>query len=191
MRKLIYAMLSSVDGFMEGPDKDLTWPVIDEEFHRFVNDRERNLDLYLYGRHMYKVMGNYWPTADLDPSNPDYIIEYAQIWKSIPMIVFSRTLEKVEGNARLERQVRLEDIQQLKEQPGKDIGLGGADLASTFIQLGLIDEYQLYIHPVILGQGRPVYQAVEEKIHLHLEETHTFKSGVHYLRYTLAKQVSK
>ena len=191
MRKLIYSAMSSVDGFMEGPDRDLTWPIIDEELHRFVNDREREIDIYLYGRRIYEVMGSYWPTADRDPSNPAYIIEYAQIWKRIQMIVFSRTLEKVSGNARLERQVRLEDIHQLKEQPGKDIGLGGADLASTFIQLGLIDEYQLYIHPVVLGEGRPVFQAVGEKINLHLEETHTFRSGVQFIRYTWKKEVSK
>jgi len=182
MRKVIYGMFVSLDGFIEGPNRELDWHIPDEELHRYVNDQQREIGAYLFGRRMYEVMA-YWETADKDPSNPEYVLEFARIWKSIPKIVFSKTLERVQGNARLVHEVSAEEIAKLKEQPGKDMSLGGASIASTFMQLGLIDEFQLFVHPVVLGGGTPMFPAVGDSIKLQLLETRTFRSGVVYLRY--------
>ena len=126
---------------------------------------------------MYEVM-LYWETADTDPSNPEYVLEFARIWKSIHKIVFSKTLEQVQGNATLSRGNIAEEITRLKAQPGKNMGVGGAHLAATLMRLGLIDEYWLYIHPVILGSGTPMFPPLDNPIKLRLVETHTFHSGV-------------
>jgi dihydrofolate reductase len=190
MRKVIYSMFVSLDGFIEAPNRDLDWHIVDEELHKYVNDQERAIDTHLYGRRMYEVM-SYWQTADTNPSSPEYEVEYAHIWKGIPKIVFSKTLERVEGNARLVRENIAEEIAKLKEQPGKDLGLGGANIASTFMQLGLIDEYQLYVHPVVLGGGTPMFSAFDNKINLRLVETRKFGSGVVLLRYQPDRKESK
>jgi len=182
MGKVIYSMFVSLDGFIEGPNKELDWHIVDEELHTYVNDQERALGAFLYGRRMYEVM-SYWQTADTNPSSPEHEVEYARIWKSIPKIVFSKTLEQVEGNARLVRENIVEEITKLKEQTGKDLGLGGANIASTFMRLGLIDEYQLYVHPVVLGGGTPMFPTLGDTINLRLVEARTFGSGVVLLRY--------
>jgi dihydrofolate reductase len=182
MRKVIYSMFASLDGFIAGPNQELDWHIIDEELHKFVNDQERAIGTYLYGRRMYDVM-SYWQTADTDPSNPAYVIEYARIWQSIPKIVFSKTLKQVGPNAKLVEDNIAEEVAKLKEQPGKDMALGGANIASTFMRLGLIDEYQIYIHPVVLRSGTPMFLSSDNKINLRLVETRTFGSGVVLLRY--------
>jgi dihydrofolate reductase len=177
----------SLDGFVEGPNRNLDWVIVDEELHSFINDQEREIDTYLFGRRMYEVM-TYWETAEADPSNPEYVLEFARIWKRILKIVFSKTLEQVQGNARLVRGNIVEEIAQLKAQPGKDMSIGGAHIASTLIQLGMIDEYRLFAHPVVLGGGTPMFPVSDAKINLRLVETHTFHSGVVLLRYQPAGQ---
>jgi dihydrofolate reductase len=185
MRKAIYEIMASLDGFIEGPNHELDWAIVDEELHRYINDQERAIGAHLYGRRMYETM-RYWQTADADPSNPAYVVEYARIWQNMPKIVFSRTLEHVEGNARLVQDNIAEEIAKLKAQPGKDMTLAGADIASAFIRLGLVDEYRLYIHPVVLGSGTRVFPALDNKIDLRLTETRTFGSGVVLLRYQIS-----
>jgi len=182
MRKVIYSMFVSLDGFIEGPNREIDWHVVNEELHTYINEQERTFDIFLYGRRTYEVM-SYWQTADNNPSSSAYELEFARIWKSIPKIVFSKTLAQVEGNARLVRENIAEEIAKLKERPGKDIELGGAGIASTFIRLGLIDEYRLFVHPVILGGGTPFFPALDDKINLRLVDTRTFGSGVVLLRY--------
>jgi dihydrofolate reductase len=184
MRKLIYLMNVSLDGFIEGPNRELDWTRVDEELHRFFNDQQSDMDTLLYGRRLYEVM-TYWETAEADPSIPDYERKFARIWKNSAKIVFSKTLEQVQGNARLVRGGIAEEITKLKQQPGKDLEVGGPNLASTVIQLGLIDEYRLVVHPVVLGSGTPFFPALSDKINLRLVETRTFDSGVVYLRYLL------
>jgi dihydrofolate reductase len=139
----------------------------------------------LCGRRLYEVM-TYWETADQNPSIAEHELEFAGIWKSVPKIVFSTTLEKVEGNARLLRGGVAEEVARLKEQPGKDLAVGGAGLASTLIELGLVDEYRLFVSPVVLGGGTRYFPALEERINLELAETQTFGSRVVYLRYRRA-----
>jgi len=183
MRKVIYSMSVSLDGFIETPNRELDWVIVDEELHNFFNDQAREMGAFLYGRRLYEVMVAYWPTADTNPSAPAYEVEFARIWKDKPKIVFSKTLDKVEWNSRLVRDNIAEEITKLKAQPGKDLGLGGPTIASTFMQLGLIDEYQLIVNPVVLGGGTPFFPALLNPINVRLVETRTFGAGVVLLRY--------
>jgi dihydrofolate reductase len=187
MRKVIYSMMVSLDGFIEGPNRELDWAIPDEELHTFINDQQSDFDTCLYGRRLYEVM-TYWETADQNPLSPEYELEFARIWKRMPKIVFSKTLERVQGNARLVRDNIVEEITKLKQQPGKNMDLGGPNLASTLIPLGLIDEYRLFIHPVVLGSGTPFFPALDNPINLRLVETRTFDSGVVYLHYQRADE---
>jgi dihydrofolate reductase len=182
MRKLIYSMSVSLDGFIAGPDGEIDWSAPDEELHRFHNQQARELGAQLLGRRLYEEM-LYWETADENPSAPEYELEFARIWKALPRVVFSTTLEKVEGNARLVRDNAAEEVAKLKEEPGDDLGVGGAGLASTLMKLGLIDEYELFVYPVVLGGGTPCLPALDERIDLELVETRTFGSRVVYLHY--------
>jgi dihydrofolate reductase len=182
MRKLIYSMGVSLDGFIAGPDGEIDWSAPDEELHRFHNQQMRETGAHLCGRRLYEAM-TYWETAGEKPSLPEYELEFARIWKDTPKIVFSKTLENVEGNARLVRDGAAEEVARLKERPGKNLAVGGAGLASTFMKLGLIDEYRLFVSPVILGGGTPYFPALDERINLELVETRTFGSRVVYVRY--------
>jgi dihydrofolate reductase len=182
MRKLIYSMGVSLDGFIAGPGGAIDWSAPDEELHRFHNQQTRELGALLCGRRLYEVM-TYWETADENPSAAEHELEFARIWKNLPKIVFSKTLEKVEGNARLVSDDVAEEVARLKEQPGGDLAVGGAGLASTCIELGLVDEYRLFVSPVVLGGGTPYFPALDERIDLELVETQTFGSRVVYVRY--------
>jgi dihydrofolate reductase len=182
MRRLVYSMGVSLDGFIAGPDGDIDWSAPGEELHRFHNQQARELGAHLCGRRLYEVM-RYWETADQNPSLPDHELEFARIWQALPKIVFSKTLDSVEGNARLVRDGVVEEVARLKEQPGQDLAVGGAGLASTLIEAGLVDEYRLFVSPVILGAGTPYFPALGHRIELELVETRTFSSRVVYARY--------
>jgi dihydrofolate reductase len=182
MRKVIYSMGVSLDGFIAGPNGEIDWSAPDEELHRFHNQQTRELGAQLCGRRLYEEMV-YWETAEENPSAQEHELEFARVWKNLPKIVFSTTLERVEGNARLAPGGVAQEVAKLKEQPGKDLAVGGAGLASTLIKLGLIDEYRLFVSPVVLGGGTPYFPALEERINLELVETRTFGSRVVYVRY--------
>jgi dihydrofolate reductase len=182
MRKLIYSFGVSLDGYIAGPEGEIDWSAPDPELHRFHNQQARELGAHLYGRRLYETMRP-WETAEERPSAPEYELEFARIWKDTPKVVFSKTLEKIEGNARLVRDNAAEEVTRLKEQPGKELAVGGAGLASTFIKLGLIDEYRLFVSPVVLGSGTPYFPPLDERINLELLETRTFGSRVVYVRY--------
>jgi dihydrofolate reductase len=183
LRNLIYSFGVSLDGFIAGPNGDIDWSAPDEELHRFHNQQARELGAHLLGRGLYEVM-RYWETAEEEnPSAPEHELEFARIWKAMPKIVFSTTLEEVEGNTRLVRDGVAEEVARLKEQPGKDLAVGGAGLASTCIKLGLVDDYRLFVSPVVLGSGTPYFPALDERIDLELVETRTFGSRVVYVRY--------
>ena len=185
MRKVIHSMTVSLDGFVADPNGEIDWSAPDEELHRFHNDRVREVGLHLLGRRLYETMV-YWETADQNPSAADSELDFARIWQQLPKIVFSRTLQSVEGNTTLLREVDPDEIARLKQEPGKDIAVGGAGLASTFMKLGLIDEFQLFVSPVVLGGGTPYFPALDERVNLELVETRTFGSRVVYLRYRTA-----
>lgn len=188
MRKVIYSMMASLDGFMESSNQDLDWVRIDEELHSYVNQRDLENDTYLYGRRIYEVMEAFWPTAEADLSQPDVIHEYARIYQNTTKIVFSRTLEQVGENARLVKGDIATEVARLKAEPGKDMALGGADLAASFFQLGLVDEIDLYLQPVVLGSGKPMFPPLSKLIDLQLVEgPRAFSSGVVHLRYRVAQ----
>jgi dihydrofolate reductase len=185
MRKVIYSMSPSLDGYIAGPGGEIDWSAPDEELHRFHNDQTRELDAHFCGRRLYEEM-RYWDTAGEDPSLGEIEHEFAGIWRRLPKIVFSTTLATVEGNARLATGGVAEEVARLKEQPGKNLGVGGAGLASTFMELGLVDEFRLFLNPVLLGGGTPYFPALANRIVLELVETRTFGSRVEYLRYRRA-----
>jgi dihydrofolate reductase len=180
--KLIYSMGVSLDGFVADPNGEVDWSVPDEELHRFHNQQARELGAHFCGRDLYEVM-LYWETAEENRAASEYELEFATIWKPLPKIVFSNTLEKVEGNAKLASAGIAEEVARLKEEPGKDLAVGGATLAASFIELGLVDEFRLFVSPVVLGGGTPFFPALGKRIGLELAETRTFGSRVVYLRY--------
>ena len=182
MSKVIYSMSVSLDGFIAGPGGEIDWGEPDEELHRFHNARTRDLGAHLCGRRLYEVM-TYWETAEESPSAAEHEIEFARIWKALPKVVFSRTLQSVQGNWRLVREGVVEEVARLKQQAGGDLGVGGAGLASTLIEANLVDEYQLSVCPVVLGRGTPYFPSLQERIGLELIETRTFGSRVVYVRY--------
>jgi len=182
MRKVIYSMTVSLDGFIAGPDGDIGWGAPDDELHRFHNERVRDVGVQLCGRRLYEVM-TYWDTALEDPSLSETASEFAHIWERIPKVVFSTTLETVSGNARLATGTVAEEIARLKEQPGADIAVGGAGLAAACIELGLVDVFQVFVSPIVLGAGTPFFPPTAERIELELLETRTFGSRVVYLHY--------
>ena len=188
MRRVIYSMMMSLDGYIARPSGELDWVVITEELHTFINDRESTIDTHLYGRRMYEVMAAHWPTADQSPAAPAYEVAYARIWQRMPKVVFSTTLDKVEWNSRLVRDNIAEEVAKLKAQPGKNMGLGGANIAATFMQLGLIDACQIYVHPTVLGSGTPMFPASDNTLNMRLVETRTFDSGVVFLSYQRADE---
>lgn len=183
MRKLIYSMGTSLDGYIETRTGEIAMPEPDEELHRFANDQARETGAFLYGRRLYEAMAGYWPTADRNPSAPDYEVEFSRIWKETPKIVFSRTLKTVEGNSRLVRNNVEEEIRKLKAEPGPDLEIGGATFAASAMRMGLVDEFRMLIHPFVLGGGKPFFPPLDRSVPLKLIETRTFGSGVVYLRY--------
>jgi dihydrofolate reductase len=183
MRKVIYSMSLSIDGFIEATDGDLRWSFPDKELHQHFNQQEALIDLHLYGRGLYENMVSYFPTAGADPAAPQVERDYARLWQGMPKIIFSATLKEVGWNSHLVKGDLAGEVGRLKAQPGGDISVGGAGLARSFMQLGLIDEYRLYMHPVILGGGKPMFGLLKDKIALQLVATHCFGSGVVLLTY--------
>lgn len=185
MRKLIYSMGTSLDGFIAGPEGDIDWGAPDEELHRFHNEQTRELGVHLLGRRLYETMVS-WETADRNPGADDVTVEFARIWQALPKIVFSSSLEQVEGNTVLARGGLAEEVGRLKREDGRDIAVGGAGLAGECARLGLIDEYRLFVSPVVLGGGTPFFPPLDNRINLELVEARTFGSRVQYLRYRVA-----
>lgn len=183
MRKIILMMSVSLDGFFEGADHELDWQLVDDELHSHFNEQLATMGGFLDGRITYELMAGFWPTADTDPSSTAPMVEFARIWREMPKTVFSRTLTTADWNTTVVSELVVEDILALKAQPGGDLAVGGADLAASFIRHDLIDEYRLYVHPVVLGRGTPLFRPSEVAIDLGLVETRTFGSGVVLLRY--------
>ena len=186
MRTLVYSMAVSLDGFVEGRGRELDWSTPDDELHQFWNDQARESTTALYGRRLYELMAGFWPTADADPDAPATIAEFARLWRAMPKVVFSSTLEEVGWNSRLVRGDAAAEVERLKAEPGGDMEVGGPTLASALIERGLVDEFRLVVHPVVLGGGTPFFPPLERQLALRLVESRRFGSGVVYLRYAAA-----
>jgi len=187
MRKIVFMMSVSLDGYFEGPDHDLGWQLISEELHQHLNDWLATTGAFLDGRVTYDLMAGYWPTADQDPAASAPVAEFARIWRDKPKLVFSTTLEQARWNTTIVRKLVPERIEDLKAQPGGDLVIGGAGLARAFLAHDLIDEFRLYVQPVLLGRGRLLFQPSDATVPLRLAETRTFANGVVLLRYERAR----
>jgi dihydrofolate reductase len=187
MRSVTYSMGVSLDGYIVGPDGDITAPPPDEEVWRLVIDEIRAVGVHLMGRRLYETM-LYWETADQDPALDDKELEWTALWKPLPKVVFSTTLSAVQGTARLASGGLAEEIERLRAEPGEgDIAIGGATLAAEAAALDLIDEYRIRVYPMLDGGGIPYFPQRERRVDLELVETRTFSSGVVYLRYRVPR----
>lgn len=185
MRKVIFFNLISLDGYFEGPDRDINWHHVDEEFNEFAIQQTGEFGALLFGRVTYELMAGYWPTEAAKGDDP----EVASLMNSLPKVVFSNSLKKAEWeNTKLVTDNFVEEVTKLKEQPGKDIAIfGSSDLAVTFIDLGLIDEFRIMVNPVVLGGGKPILQGIKSKLEMKLLKVKTFQSGNVLLYYALRK----
>ncbi len=181
MRKLYAFNMVTIDGFFEGPERELDWHNVDGEFNEFAVDQLKKADTLLFGRVTYELMSGYWPTAAALNDDPTV----AGMMNGFPKIVFSRSLERAKwNNTRLVKDNAAEEIRKLKTQPGKEMAiLGSANLISTLLPLRLIDEYRIIINPVVLGRGNPLFKGTDDKITLKLLNTKIFKSGNVLLSY--------
>ncbi|WP_194823052.1 dihydrofolate reductase family protein [Micromonospora sp. S-DT3-3-22] len=183
MRKAIGWMSVSLDGYFEGPGHQLDRHRIDEELHTYFDTELAGMSAFLAGRRSHELMSGFWPTADADPANPAPIREFAGIWRRMPKIVYSRTLTRADWGATIVRDVDPDGVNALKEQPGGDMIVGGAEITAVFRRLDLIDEYRIFVHPVLLGRGNLLFGPTGRPDELRLVETRAFGNGVVMLRH--------
>jgi dihydrofolate reductase len=184
MRKVIYWVHTSVDGFISGPNGEFDWPELTQELSSYSDAMADRVDTFLYGRVVWDLMSSYWPTADQVSDHP-HNLKFAPIWRETPKVVFSRTLEEAGWNTRVTSDVE-HTVRTLKAEQGKDMMLtGGAGLAAELARLELIDEYQIVVHPVVLGGGKRVFP-VGERLNLRLAETRGFDNRAVLLSYVRA-----
>lgn len=181
-------MMLSLDGFFEGPGHDLSWHNVDDEFNMFALDMLRGADLFIYGRRMYQVMEEAWPRMAKDPTLSKENREIAYLINNTPKIVVSRTLNGVKENeywknVRLMHELDIEEIRRIKSQQGKDIMVGGSELATTLAREGLIDEFMFMMNPVVIGNGTRILSGLGLKLNLGLIGSKQFKSGNVLLKY--------
>jgi dihydrofolate reductase len=171
----------SLDGFIEGPERQIDWHRIDAELHRYLNDSVRPMAAFLEGRVTYELMEAYWPTADADPAASPEIVDFARIWRAMPKVVFSRTLASAGGNATVRRSIEPDEIRAFAEQG--DVVIGGADIITAFRERDLVDEYRIFVHPVLIGRGKRLFPDTDAPADLRLIDTHRFGNGVVLLTY--------
>jgi dihydrofolate reductase len=182
MAKLVYSAIASLDGYVADEDGNFDWAAPDEEVHAFVNDLERKVGTYLYGRRMYEVM-RYWETAQAVTDQPPVMRDFAEIWQAADKIVYSRTLEAVStARTRIERDFDPEAVRRMKAQAERDLSVGGPDLAAQALGAGLVDECHLFVAPVVVGGGK---RSLPDDVRLKLEllDERRFGSGMVYLYY--------
>jgi dihydrofolate reductase len=183
MRKILYGLNVSLDGFYEDINGKIDFTVPDDEVFRHFIELEKEVEVHLYGRKLYETMC-YWKT---DQNFGKAEMEYAKIWNQKPNVVFSRTLKSVSPTDRLVSDNIVEEVHQLKKGPGKYMVVGGGEIAAAFIKLGLIDEYRVYLRPIVLGKGKPIFQSLTQNLPLKFIDSTVFRSGVVLLRYQKVK----
>ena len=181
MGKLIYSGITSLDGYTADAAGNFDWAAPDEEVHGFINDLERPLGTYLYGRRMYEVMG-WWETVDTD-GEPEVIRDFAEIWRAADKVVYSSTLAgPVTERTRVERAFDADAVKRMKDAATSDIGVGGPHLAAAAIRAGLVDEYQQFLTPIIVGGGTR-FLPDDVRVDLELVDERRFAGGVVFVRY--------
>ena len=183
MRKLTFGMNLSLDGYIAAPDGDINWSDPCDELFQWWSDRVGATDLALYGRKLWETMSPHWSTADQQPGITPAELQFARRWQAMPKVVFSSTIDTVDGNARLVTGDAVAEIARLKAQDGGPIDIGGATLAAAAMRAGLIDEYVLATAPVLVGGGTPFFTVLDDRVDLTLVETRTFPNGVVLTRY--------
>lgn len=184
MAKLIYAAIASLDGYVEDEDGSFDWAAPDDEVHAFINDLERPIGTYLYGRRMYETMV-FWETASTDVDEPAAFRDYAGIWRAAEKIVYSRELQTASSaRTRIEREFDRDAVRRLKQSSETDITVGGAELAGHAIGAGLVDECHLFLCPIVVGSGK---RALPDNVRVELEllDERRFRSGVVHLHYNV------
>ena len=182
MAKLIYSVIASLDGYVADEDGNFDWAAPDEEVHTFVNDLERPVGTYLYGRRMYEVMA-YWESAHTIPDQSPAVLDYAELWQAADKVVYSTTLETPStARTRIERSFNPGTVRQMKASADRDISVGGPGLAASTIEAGLIDEYRLFVTPIVVGGGTR-WLPGHVRVELELVDQRRFGSGVVFLRY--------
>jgi dihydrofolate reductase len=184
MGKLIYSMITSVDGYVSDRDGNFGWGAPEQESHEFVNEISRSIGTYLYGRRMYETMV-YWETAHQEPDQDPHIVEYARTWQATDKIVYSRTLDEVRSErTRIEREFDPAAVRKLKAESDFDLSVDGPTLAAHAIRAGLVDEYALIVGPAIVGGGNAFFPK-DVRADLELLDERGFRNGVVYLRYAV------
>jgi dihydrofolate reductase len=183
MRKLIYSMNVSLDGYIAAPGDDIGWSAPSAELHQWFNDQARATGVSLYGRKMWELMSGYWPTGDQQPDATPVEVEFARIWRETPKVVFSSTVRDVDWNARVVSGDAVAEITRLKAEDGAPMDISGATLAGAAMRAGLIDEYQLLANPVLVGGGTPFFARLDSRVNLRLVETRRFPADTMLLRY--------
>jgi dihydrofolate reductase len=182
MAKLIYSAITSLDGYVADEEGNFDWAEPDEEVHTFINDLERPVGTYLYGRRMYEVMVG-WETVHTLADQPPYMQDFAEIWRAADKIVYSKTLETVSSaRTRLERDFDPDAVRQMKAAAGRDLVVGGPDLAAQAIKAGLVDEWHLFLAPIVVGGGKPSLPN-DVRVELELVDERRFDGGMVYLHY--------
>jgi dihydrofolate reductase len=181
MARLIYSAIASLDGYIADEDGKFDWAQPDEEVHSFINDVERSVGTHLLGRRMYEVLA-YWDDPPALDEQPSCVREFAEIWQAADKVVYSRTLEARTGRTRIEREFDPEAVRRLKSESDRDLAIGGPDLAAQAIRAGLVDEYLMFVVPVVVGAGKPALPH-EVRIELELLEERRFRNGTVFLRY--------
>jgi dihydrofolate reductase len=183
MGKLIYWVHTSVDGHINGPNGEFDWPEMGPELSAYGDEVHARVGTFLYGRVVWEMMSSYWPTADQTSDHP-HDLKFAPLWRSTPKVVFSSTLKEAGWNTRIVSGNLVEEIAALKRQADQHLLLnGGSRLASALTELGLIDEYHIMVHPVVLGGGDPLFLPQKERVNLRLADSRTFDGRTVLLRY--------
>ena len=175
-------MTLSLDGYFEGPNHDLSWHNVDDEFNKFAIEQLKETDVFLWGRRTYQLMEAFWPKMARDPATSKLDLEVANLINNTKKIVFSKTLDKIEEgenwkNVQLVHEFDSAAMKRMKDQPGKEISVGGSNLAVSFIRAGLIDEFRFVMNPIVIGEGTTLFEGIHDKLNLELMNTRRFDSG--------------
>jgi len=183
VRKLIYGMNLSLDGYVAAPDGDINWGVSSDELFGWWLEQEQAIDLFLYGRGLWETMSSHWPTGDQRPGASPAEIAFARNWRDTPKVVFSSTIDELDWNTRVVTGDAIAEITRLKAGDGGPMRVGGATLAGAAMRAGLVDEYEIVTHPVLVGGGAPFFSTLDSAVNLNLVETRTFTGGTVLARY--------
>jgi len=183
MARLVYGMNVSLDGYITAAGDDLGWSAPSDELFEWWLEQEIAIDVFLYGRRLWEIMSSHWPTGDQQPGATPAQIEFARNWRDTPKVVFSSTIDDVDWNARLFTGDAVAEIARIRAEHDGRLRVGGPTLAAAAMRAGLVDEYEIVTHPVLVGGGIPFFPAVDSWVNLTLLETRTLPGGVSMTRY--------